>query len=144
LIWYARRLKRGERKKAVPDVSRNGLFCIFFAGFERKLRAQPRVANLEKGSHSPNKRNPDARTPASLTRENCSRGETRAGRIPKRISPADRDHLYQRVTQLARASPPFKQAWSMKAAARNYYAQNADIRPCYAHFLPQRYDRLSC
>jgi hypothetical protein len=90
---------------------------------------------------NPNKRNPDAGTPGSLTRENCSRSQSRAGRILKRINPADCDHLYQRVTQRARASPPFKQSWSTKAAARNYYGQNAGIRPWYAHFLLQRYDQ---
>ena len=90
------------------------------------------------------KRNPDAGTPGLLTRKDCSRRESRADRILECINRVDCDHLYQRVTQCARAFPRIKPVWSTKAAARNYYDRSASLTAYQANFLPQRYYRNSC
>ena len=89
------------------------------------------------------KRSPDAGTSGLLTREDCSRRESQAEPILECINRADCDHLYQRVTQCARAFPALKPAWSTKAAARNYYGRRADMTACYASFLLKRYHQTS-
>src|SRR5471032_3504670 len=91
----------------------------------RKPKAESRSRVLTPKLTAQIKRSPDAGTSRLLTRENCSRRESRAERILECINRADCDHLYQRVTQCARAFPAIKPVWSTKAAARNYYDGNA-------------------